>query len=217
MSVKGFGVLICSLLMIFQPAFAAPPMAIGTVNGNGRARVNGTPVPNGAVLYAGDQVATTSGGTALIYLAKGGKLALGGSTVARVTANDKGFTVALNRGRVMAVTEKGSPIVVKADGVNVEPKLASGTYDVALNGNNLEVLSRSGTTLAEAPNRTAEVGEGKLMKATITQGPATAGKRKRKMILVVLVAAGITGAALGIALAEPSRKTCVSQSSLGCP
>lgn len=217
MSEKGFLVFVCSLLLVFQPAFAAPPMAIGTLNGNGHAKVNGTIVPNGVVLYAGDQVSTTSGSTALIYLAKGGKVALGGSTVAKLTANDKGFTVALNHGKVLAVTGKATPLIVNADGVKVEPKRKTGSYEVALNGNKLEVLSRTGTTLAEAPNRTAEVGEGKLMKATLTAGgPAPAGKSKRKMVLVVLIAAGIAGAGFGIAAAEPSRK-CVSQSTLGCP
>lgn len=216
MSEKGLGVLICCLLLIFQPAFGASPVAIGTVNGNGQAQVNGALVPNGAVLYAGDRLATRSGGAAFVYLAKGDKLALGGSTVAQVVPNDKGFVVLLNQGRIVAVAQKGLPIVVKANGVTIEPKLASGSYEVALYGKELEVLSRRGTTLAEAPNRTVEVGAGKLLKADVAQVPSSAGKNKKQMVLVALVAAGVAGAGLGVALAEPTRK-CVSQSGLTCP
>lgn len=216
MSEKGFGVLICCLLLIFQPAFGASPAAIGTVDGNGQAQVNGAAVPNGAVLYAGDEVATTSRGTAFVYLAKGDRLALGSSTVAHVRPDGKGFTVSLHQGRIAAITQKGMPIVVHANGITIEPKLASGSYEVALNGNVLEVLSRRGTTLAEAANRTAEVGEGKLLKADVAQGPAPAGKSKKQMVLVALIAAGVVGAGLGVALAEPTRK-CVSQSGLTCP
>lgn len=216
MSEKGFGVLICCLLLIFQPAFGASPAAIGTVNGNGHAQVNGAVVPNGAVLYTGDEVATTSSGAAFVFLANGDKLALGSSTVAHVVANDKGFTVSLDQGRIAAVTQKGMPVVVLADGVTIQPKLESGSYEVALNGNDLQVLSRNGTTLAEAPNRTAEVREGELLKANMTQGPTPAGKSKKQMVLVALIAAGVVGAGLGVALAEPTRK-CVSQSGLTCP
>lgn len=214
MSLKGLGVLICCLLLTLQPAFGAAPAAIGTIDGNGKAQVNGVAVPNGAVLYTGDQIATPSGGTTFVHLAKGDKLALGGSTVAQVTANDKGFTVSLNQGKIAAVAQGGMSIVVKADGATIEPKVTSGSYEVALNGNKLEVLSRSGTTLAEAPNRTVEVGEGKLLRANMAQAPASQGNKKKRMIILALIAAGVTGVGLGIALSSPK---CASPSGLDCP
>jgi len=214
-SERGLMVLICSLLMAFEPAFGSPNRAIGTVTGNGEARLNGSVVPNGTVLYTGDRIVTTSGGAASIHLTRGDVLALGSSTAAQVKATDKGFTVLLDSGRVAAAAGKDAPIVVESHGVTIVPKQTNGSYEVALNGSELEVLTHRGTTLAEAANRTVEVPEGRLMRATVDQGPTPAGK-KSKLILVVLIAAGVAAAGLGVALEAPSRR-CVSATGLSCP
>jgi ferric-dicitrate binding protein FerR (iron transport regulator) len=216
MSKKSSVVLICCLLLAFQPAFGAPQAtAIGTVNGSGQTRVNGAVIPNGAVLYSGDRIVTSPGGLVFIYLAKGDQLALDGSTAAQVKATEEGFLVLLDQGSVTAISENGAPIVVMALGVRIEPKQSQGSYEVTRNGNKLEVVTRSGVTLVEAANKTVEVREGKLMKATMAGGPIFTGKGNTLLIGIVISAAAL-GVGLGIALSEQGR-TCVSQSGLTCP
>jgi hypothetical protein len=215
---EGFLALICSVVMAFQPVFGSPAGAIGTV-ASGDARLNGSPVPNGAVIYTGDRIATTADGSAAIHLERGAELALGESTAAQVTSSDKGFMVLLEQGRLSAVTGSNAPVVVNSDGLTIAPKQKNGSYEVALNGDALEVVSRRGTTVAEAANRTVEIPEGMMLRARMAQGPPATGQKgqkKKDMVLAALLAAGVTGAGLGIALAEPSKK-CSSGSGLTCP
>lgn len=215
---EGFLVLICSMLMAFQPVFGSPANAIGTVTSS-EARLNGSPVPDGAVVYAGDRIATTAGGNASIRLQRGAELSLAESTAAQVTSSEKGYAVELDQGRVEAVAGAKAPVVVNSDGLTVMAKAKNGSYEVALNGDKMEIVSRRGTTVAEAANRTVEIPEGMMLKATMAQGPPSTGRsglQKKDMVIALLIAAGVTGAGLGVALAEPT-KHCASGSGLTCP
>lgn len=218
---KGLLALICSLLMACQPVFGAPSASpIGTVNGKGQIQLNGLPAAAGTTVYAGNSIATGPGADGYVTLADGGKLVLGGSTIAQIETmrGRHGISVKLDRGVVGAVSDAKTPIVVKAGGVTIRPKQASGAYEVELNGNKLRVLGRHGTTLAAASNRTVEVRQGKLMRATVAPSPHSSNNsKKRQAILVLLTGVGIVGAGVGVALAYPS-KTCqtVSPSGFTC-
>lgn len=221
---KGFLAITCALLMAFQPAFGASAAPIGTVNGAGSARVNGTVVPSGAVLYAGDRVATADRGAAFIHLAKGGEIVLGLSTSAQVNSTNAGFAVLLEAGKIEAVAGEKAPVVVKADGVTIAPTRNDGAYEVALHGNSLEVFSRRGTTLAKMADKYIAVPEGKLLKASVAEPSSSSkaqqshGQQTKQLVLISLIAAGVTGVGLGVALSEPRpHKKCVSVSGLGCP
>jgi hypothetical protein len=208
-------VLLCSTLLVFQPAFGTPPPSpLGTVSGRGPIQLNGVAVPAGTDIYPGSRIATGQQAAGYISLASGGKLVLGGSTLARVRVAPAGhgITVDLNQGVVGAVSDPKMPITVVADGVTVRTKQAGGAYEVELDGHSLRVLARRGTALAAASNRTEVVGAGKLLKATVS--PAPQSSRKKKAALVLLTGAAIVGAGLGVALAYPS-KTCHSVSPSG--
>jgi hypothetical protein len=218
---KGLLALICSLLMVFQPVFGAPTVApIGTVNGKGPIQLNGLPAAAGTTVYAGNRIATGRGADGYVTLTNGGKLVLGGSTIAKIETarNGHGISVKLARGVVGAVSDAKTPIVLEAGGVTIRTKLAAGAYEVELNGNALRVLARHGTTLATASNRTVEVPEGKLMMATEAPAPQSSNhSKKRQAILVLLTGVAVASAGLGVALAYPS-KTCqtVSPSGFTC-
>jgi hypothetical protein len=218
---KGLLALICSLLMAFQPVFGAPSaLPIGTVNGKGPIRLNGLPAAAGTTVYAGNRITTGPAAAGYVTLAHGGKLVLGGSTLARIQTapGGEGISVMLDRGVVGAVSDAKTPIVVEAGGVTIRTKQASGAYEVELSGNKLRVLARHGTTLAAASNRTVEVSEGKLMTANVGSTPQTSSNsHKREAVLVLLTGVAVAGAGLGVALAYPG-KTCqaVSPSGFTC-
>ena len=208
--------LLCSLLMAIQPALGAPVSApIGRVNGKGPIELNGVTAPAGADVYLGNRIATGPKASGNVTLAEGGKLVVGSSTSAEITKNSRGFLVRLDRGVVGAVSENRSPIVVSAGGVTIRPRLASGAYEVELNGNKLEVLARRGGALVEAANRTVAVAPGKLLKANLA--PKTPSSKKKKALIAAITGVAVVGAGVGIALAYPS-ETCqtVSPSGFTC-
>lgn len=208
MSGKGSLLLICGACMAFQPALRASPVrAIGMAAGDSPIRVNGLPVPSGAVLYNGNRIATSPGGAASIYLIGGDKLALGTATATQVSAAGKQFIVRLVRGRVAAAGAAGAPIVVWANGIRVESKQADGSYQVSSTGSSLEVRGRSGVTVVTGANRTVAVSAGSVLKAVVTRG---------KILFLTLIAAAAGGAGAGLALTAPG-PACVSPSTLTCP
>ena len=172
-------VLVCSLLMALQPALGTPPAgAIGRVSGRGPVLLNGVAAPVGANVYAGNRIATGRRAAAYVVLAQGGELVLGGSTVARITQNARGFSVNLDHGVVGAVSDSRVPVIIKARGVTIRSKQTSGAYQVALNGRMLRVLARQRGTLVEASNRTVEVAPGKLMEANAVPKESLSKKGK---------------------------------------
>ena len=213
---KGLLVLICSLLIAFQFALAAPPAApIGRVSGRGPVLLNGVPAPAGSNVYAGNRIATGRRAAVYVALARGGKLVFGGSTIARVVENASGFSVALDRGVVGAVSDSSAPVLIEARGVTVRTKDPAGAYQVSLSGNTLRVLARNGGAIVDAANRTVELAPGKLMNASVD--PKTDLSNKKKVFVGVLTGVAVVSAAVGIALSYPT-KTCktVSPSGFSC-
>lgn len=206
---KGLLALVCSFLMVCQPVWGAPPpVPIGRVSGGGPVQLNGIAAPTGTIVYAGNRIETGAAGVSYIALSHGGRLVIGASSSALITKNPKSISVKLDRGVLGAVSEAKTPIVVTAAGVIVRTKQAKGVYEVALEGTSLKVLADHGTAIAEAPSRTVEVPQGKEMDAAVKQGSAlTAGQQ---LALAGLIAAGITGIGLGVALGTENNKTCVS-------
>ena len=205
---------ILGLLVAFQPSLnASTALPIGTTTGNGEVRLNGVPIPSGAVLYNGDRIATGPANATSIHLRKDDDIVLGTSTDVRISVNSAGFLVKLNRGRVAAVSMPEAPIVVIVNGVTVESAQPGGSYEVALRGNELKVLTRRGTTLIEGAGRTVKISAGTLMKAALAQGLPS---RKRTKLLMVTIIAAAAAVGLGIAVAAPGT-TCVSPSQMTCP
>lgn len=207
-----------SLLLVLDPAIAAPPASLlGTMNSRGAVEVNGVRAPNGLNVYAGNRIVTGRGAIAIVMLARGGKLALGSSTSASLVRIPNGLVVKLDRGVVDAVSEEKVPVLVKVEGVTIRARNRDGAFEVIANGRSLRVVARRGTVLAEAGNRTVRIDAGKTMKTSVA--PAAGGSRgEMRTILIVAGAAGTAGLAAAVSsLSQSSKQTCVSPSQLSCP
>lgn len=209
---KGLPILVWSLALTIPLALnACPPVPIGSVMSSGQIRLDGAPVPSGAVLFSGDHVATSST-TASVHLQNGDKLALGASTAIEVSAGGGKWIVRLNGGKILVVGGK-APILVRVSGVTAQSERMNGSYEVALWGDALEVWTRRGVTLVQGAKRTVEVPMGHRMNATVGQGRQTT--KRGKIRNIALIAGAAAGAGLGIALTMPG-PSCVSPSRLNC-
>jgi ferric-dicitrate binding protein FerR (iron transport regulator) len=206
-----------SLLLAFDPALAAPSSSVvGAISSRGGVQVNGVTAPNGTIVYAGNRIVTAPGAVAIVMLARGGKVALGGSTSASLTVGSGKLLVKLDSGVVDAVSEAKTPVLVEADGITVRARNRSGAFEVAVTGRSLRVFARRGPVVAEGANRTVRIGAGKTMKTSVAHAAKGAGSRMGT-VLIVAGAAGAAGLAAAIHGSSGSSKTCVSPSQLSCP
>ena len=207
--------------LTFAPAAPGGAAAIiGAVNGRGTVQVNGVPAPNGTNIYAGNRIATGPGAVAIVALARGGKLAFGGSTSAlMIFESARGrLLVKLEGGVVDAVSEAGAPVEVEAGGVRIRAKGGSGAFEVAMAGRSLRVLARRGTVLAAAAKRTLQIAQGKTLKATLARPWPAAGAGHLTAVMIVAGAAGAVGLAAAVhSLSGSSQQSCVSPSQMSCP
>lgn len=207
-----------SLLLALEPAFAVPARSIvGTVSSHGGVKLNGVSAPSGTLVYTGNRIVTAPGAVAVVMLASGGKLALGGSTSASLTVDSGKLLVKLDDGVVDAASEAKAPVLVEVHGVTVRSRNRSGAFEVAVRGRSLRVVARRGPVVAEAANRTVKIDAGKTMKTRVGRAPDS-GRGRMGTVLIVAGAAGAAGLAAAInGLSGSSKQTCVSPSKLSCP
>lgn len=209
-----------SLLLVYVPvAPAASPAIVGQMSAKGAAEVNGVPVPADRTVFAGDRIATRENTAVAVSLSGGDQIFLPQLTTAQVNRTASRVTVSLERGALAVVNRSSEAVVVEANGVRIQPAgHRGGIYEVAVNGNIVQVLARKGTALVEAANRNVEVKEGTTMNATVAPGspkPQPAGGLSTLAVvsIVVSTAAGIAGLALGVVAATRSNpEDCVAVS-----
>lgn len=213
-----------SVLLIYVPvAPAASSAMMGKINTKGRATVNGTPVPEEATVFTGDRIATEKETASGLSLPGGDQVFLPSLTVAQVNRVGDQVAVVLERGALAVVNRSAQPVIVEVSGVRVQAASTSGAiYEVAVNGTSLKVMSRKGTAVVKASNRTVEVKEGTTLDATAPQGPGGAGGLSPlwTAVLVTSTVAGFTGLGLGIkAVRQKKPQDCVvvSPNSINCP
>lgn len=216
---NGSAAILCSLLLVFQPALApAAPRAFGILNGKGLVRVNGIVAPAGTAVYPGNRIDTGPGAIAFVALPQGAKFVLGESTSVRTAASNRRRSVRLEKGTLGAVSTPQASLVVETRGVTIRSQRARGAYVVAVKGTSLQVFARDGAALVRAANRMVTIKKGMLLKATVAPPPAGSKSGQLKTVLLV---AGV-GAAAAIAMAVRNlsgshSQTCVSPSRLSCP
>lgn len=217
MNGKGWFLPILGLLVSFQPALdASSPLPIGAVIGNVPTRVNGVPVPGGAVFFSGDRITTGPSHGASIHLRKSDELVLGTSTDVRIKGSRRGYVVLLHHGRVAARSRTGEPIVVRAGRITVQPEPAGGSYEASWRGSELRVWTRRGMTLVRGGGRTVEVAAGNGMKARLIPHPSPGKSETVLMVTTITSAAAAAAAWMGMGFASPGA-SCVSPSQLTCP
>jgi hypothetical protein len=214
---KWISSLIPCLLIAFSSVLASPPPeTIGRMNTRGMVSLNGIAAPDGSIVYAGNQISTDRSAAAYVSFAHGGKLVLGGSTIARVSEIGMDYTVMLDQGLIGAVSTSRAPIVIETHGVTIHGNPSGAAYQVEIEGKALRVLSRQGEIFVEDSNRTIEVDAGKVLEANVT--PRISHSQKKKVLLAVLNGVAVAGTVAGFGLVVPS-KSCetVSPSGLTCP
>lgn len=223
MRLRRFLAIWVSLLLTYVPvAPAASPAAVGKIQTKGTAEVNGAPVPAEATVFAGDRITTQKKTASGLLLPGGDQVFLPSLTAAKVNRSGNRVVVSLERGALAVVNRSAEPVVIEANGVRIEAANSAGVYEVAIQGQSLKVMTRKGTTLVKAADRTVEVKEGTTMDATVAQGPAGPGGLSPlwTVVLVSSAAAGFTGLALGVQALERSQpQDCVvvSPSTIRCP
>jgi hypothetical protein len=207
-----------ALLLAFNPALAAPPGSpLGTITSRGAVEVNGVPVPKRMNVYAGNRIVTARGAVAVVQLAGGGELVMGGETSASFTSLSDGLVVKLDSGVVDAVSDSKVPVLVKVRGVTIRAGKRDGTFEVSINGRSLRVVARRGPAVAETANQTVRIDDGKTMKTRLARAAEGSG-RDMRAIVIAAGAAGAAGLATAItSLSGSSNQTCVSPSTLSCP
>ena len=213
-----------SLLLVYVPvAPAASPAVVGKIHTKGTAEVNGAPVPAEATVFAGDRITTRKETASGLSLPGGDQVFLPALTSAKVSRAGSLVTVALERGALAVVNRSAEPVVIEANGVRIQAAgTLGGVYEVAIRGTGLKVMTRKGTTLVKAADRTVEVNEGMTLEASVAQGPVGPGGLSPlwTVVLVSSAAAGFTGLALGIQAlrrTEPQDCVVVSPNRVSCP
>ncbi len=232
MTVKVKLVWLISLLLVTSPALPAEPAAaVGKLTSRGTTEVNGTAMPSEATVFSGDRIATRKDSTVALAFGGGNQVFFPEMTEARVERAGTQTKVRLERGALAVISRSGKIPVVEANGVRIEAGgSAPAVFEVALQGAALKVLTRSGTAVVTAANRTVEVPEGKMLDAVATppQNPPLgagmgAGLSTIQVVaLATAVAAGITGLVLGaVALTRPNPEDCTivgsSPAKIKCP
>ena len=205
--------MLCSVLLVSLPAAeGGTSAAMGKLDPNGSTEVNGTVVPGGTTIFAGDRIVTREDATAMVSLAGGSQLILVGAGALQMIGGGQQSTVSLSRGGLAVLSRASMPVAVEAGGVRIHAGSASAVYAVTIDGINLKVIANKGSAEVEAADRTVTVTEGKTLEATLAppQGPAGAGAAGEegeflKILIITSAAASIT--ALVIA-AKKLTETC---------
>lgn len=216
-----------SFLLAYVPVTpAAPPIAVGKATIKGSAEINGSAAPGQFTLFSGDRIATRSNTAAQLALPGGNEVLLPSRSEATVTQVAKTFHVRLNHGSLAVLSKASNPVVIEASGARIRPAAGvAAVLEVAVNGNEIRVISRRGAATIEAANRTVKVPSGKELVASMAPPPPPQESESGlssmdKATLVVATAAGLTGLALGIdALTRPNPSNCkvISSSTISCP
>ena len=96
-----------------RPVLSGGERALGLVRSSQGARLGGTAVPGSEVVFDGDLLATASGGTALVELAPGTRLSLGGGSFVRFVRDGEMVRAELASGGVVSESA-GKPTLIVA-------------------------------------------------------------------------------------------------------
>lgn len=229
-------VALTSMLVAIVPVLSgATSRSMGRITANGHADVNGVAVASEATVFSGDRVTTARESVANLVLSAGSRVILPAGSSVTVRRNLKQDVVVLESGALAVLTRSSSPAVIEVRGANVVPEPGQASViEVALEGNDLKVMSRRGSATVVASNKTFDVPAGKELDATVSpasdpQGPqgngtapASATISYAKWLVIGSFATGLTGLGLGAAAyantTNPASCQAVSSTgSITCP
>jgi hypothetical protein len=200
MSRKGLLAVVVSLLLVYAGVVPArPPAAVGTIQAKGRVEVNGVVLPAEGTLYADDRIVVGKDAAGSLKLAGRDQVFLPELSVAAVRRAGERLRVVLEQGSMAVVSRAEQPLQVQALGAQISAAGGAAIFEVAVHGRALEVLSRQGTALVVAAERTVEVPAGMKLEATMAPAPVNGLSAFDKFVLVTAVGLGVAGFALALA------------------
>jgi FecR-like protein len=217
MSFKPILVSLLTIVLVYEPAFAAAPV-LGQVIVKGQAKINGTVTPSSATVFLGDRVATETDTVAEVLLNGGSRVVLPAASDVVLNNDAKQIIVNLKQGALAVLSATSSPVVIDASGTRIRAAADTGAvFEVAIRENSLKVSARRGSAIVETADKSLEVPEGKELDATMAPDPpqgspgtrAAAKGRLETIVFITAVGAGITGLVLGlIAINRPNPTDC---------
>ncbi len=200
MSRKGLLAVFVSLLLVYAGVVPArPPAAVGTIQAKGRVEVNGVALPAEGTLYADDRIVVGKDAAVSLRLAGRDQVFLPELSVAAVRRTNERLRVVLEQGSLAVVSRAEQPLQVQALGAQISAAGGAAIFEVAVRGRALEVLSRHGTAMVVAAERTVEVPAGMKLEATVAPAPVDGLSAFDKFVLITAVGLGVAGFALALA------------------
>jgi len=200
---------------------------IGTVSSSGVAQVNGTAVPTGTTIFAGDRIVNPEVSNAALNLRGGSRLILTGAGSLQIEPNTNEPSARLDKGSLAVLTHASSPVTVEAAGTRITGGGGDAVYAVTVDGNNLQITANKGRAEVEGADRTLEVPEGKTLIAKmmppeprepqVGAPPAASGGNMGRFftfehVVIILAAAG-AATALALAIRDLNRTCRVTSAS----
>lgn len=205
MRLQAFFALGVSAALVFVPVTNAAPEIVGKMAAKGAVEVNGERATASATVFSGDRIGTAENSGVSVTLKAGSRLLIAEKSSVHMDRRSGQVTASVERGGLAVLGRPGESIVVHANGVRVEtPDSPNAIYEVTVKDNALRVWARRGTALVTSADRTVEVKEGMMLDATVTppsSAPANVSGLTtfQTFALVVGIAAGVAGLALGVA------------------
>lgn len=159
-----------TLLLVQLPVLGTNAPVGKVIPRRGATLLNGTELKLQTTLFAGDTVATQAESLALILLSQGDQVHLGPATAAALSEYGEELVVSLERGMTLARSGNGRQVSVNALGLLVRPS-GMATYEVAIDGKVVVVVSQQGSVEVQGTNRSIMVPSGKAMKFGVVAAP----------------------------------------------
>src|SRR5260370_9198015 len=122
---------LCSILLVdVSVAQQSSPQAIGRLNSNGTARVNGTAAPSGAKIFVGDHVVSSDGASTALSMSSGSRLILAGPGALQMGRVGEQLTARLENGSLAVLSRASAPIVIEAAGTRISGGKGDAVYAI---------------------------------------------------------------------------------------
>lgn len=196
---------ILGVALLGAPAIAAPagtPAApLGMIVDASNAHAGADLTYAGSTVYDGDHLATRDDGTMRLRLGTG-QLYLHNGTAVDVHALPNGFSADVDAGTISASSAEGQTFQLQVDGVIVRPATSHATSAQIVRVSPTEAIlsTTRGDLLVTLDDEVKTVSAGSSYKLEIssdessdkTQGPIPAGRKKPKLVLILITAAAAT-------------------------
>jgi hypothetical protein len=198
--------LLSSILVGVAVMPVAASSAAAKMTTTGMAMLNGAGAPALTTVFPGDRITTQAKSATTLSFPGGNAVVIPEKTSVSLSEQSGHPVINLEAGTLSVWNKSGTPLVIMAHGARIAA-VNTALYEVALHGNMLRVVARSGEARVETANRSGNVEAGKALSATLAQAPvqppgSNSMFTSTDWIITGVVAAAATGLGVGIYEAE---------------